>query len=382
MILHNHLGRVPGQPQPRMTDRPWTRTPLLVLAILALLAGLWAGLLRLAWPLAMFRPDLALAHGPLMVCGFLGTLISLERAVALGRGWAYAAPAATGAGGALVLAGVGGVGGPVLVVIGSAVLVAIFVAVLRMQFEPFVVVMALGALALLVGNAAWLGGAPVFRVVPAWLGFLVLTIAGERLELSRMLFHPPRVERLFLALAGALVVALGVASAWPESGWRAAGVVLVALAAWLARYDVARFTVRRTELTRFIAVCLLSGYGWLAVGGVLAAVFGAVAAGPAYDAVLHSVFVGFVFSMIFGHAPIIFPSVLGVPITYRPTAYVPLALLHGSLVLRLAGDLLPGTFALRQWGGMLNAIAVVLFLVLTVSGIVTSLRRPAAPFAS
>ena len=33
-------------------------------------------------------------HGPLMVCGFLGAVIGLERAAALGRLWAYAAPLA------------------------------------------------------------------------------------------------------------------------------------------------------------------------------------------------------------------------------------------------------------------------------------------------
>ena len=351
--------------------------PLLVLGALALGAGLWAGLVRLGW--VMGAPTLALLHGPLMVCGFLGTLISLERAVALGRRWAYAAPATTGLGGVLLAASVGTWYGPLLIVVGSLVLVAVFGAVLRIQLQPFAVVMALGAVAWLVGNVAWLGGAAVLHVVPWWMGFVVLTIAGERLELSRMLLHAPRVERLFLVLAGLLVVALVVTAVAPGPGWRLVGVALVALAAWLARYDVARFTVRQSGLTRFIAVCLLAGYAWLAVGGVLAVVFGSVAAGPAYDVVLHAVFVGFVFSMVFGHAPIIFPSVLGVPITYRPLAYVPLVLLHASLGLRLVGDLLlaggiAGAFPVRAWGGMLNAVAVVLFLALTVYGIVKGQR--------
>ena len=51
--------------------------------VLALLAALWAGLLRLGWRLPPLQPQLAGAHGPLMVVGFLGTLIALERAVAL-----------------------------------------------------------------------------------------------------------------------------------------------------------------------------------------------------------------------------------------------------------------------------------------------------------
>ena len=75
----------------------YQRLPLLALSILALLAALWAGLVRLGWSLPVGPPGvLYVAHGPLMVCGFLGTLISLERAVALGEGWSYAAPTLSG----------------------------------------------------------------------------------------------------------------------------------------------------------------------------------------------------------------------------------------------------------------------------------------------
>jgi hypothetical protein len=83
--------------------------------------------------------------------------------------------------------------------------------------------------------------------------------------------------------------------------------------------------------------------------------------------------------MIMGHAPMIFPAVLGVGIPYRPRFYVHLAALHGSLVLRIMGDLLPWQSA-RQWGGLLNALAIVLFFVNTASSVRIghpSLERPA-----
>ncbi len=336
------------------------RYPLLGLGMLALLAGLCGGLLRLGWGGGHIPDSLALTHGPLMVCGFLGTLISLERAVALRHAWAYPVPLLAGLGGVLAMAGVDG--GPLLFTASGLGLVGLYAALLRMQAEPFLQVMALGAGAWLVGNAIWHSGAAVHEAVPWWMGFLVLTIAGERLELSRMLLHGLRVERMFLVLAGGLAAALAVAAFAPGPGMRLLGAALVALAAWLARYDVARQTVRQAGLTRFIAVCLLAGYAWLGVGGVLALVYGDVAAGPTYDALLHAVFVGFVFSMIFGHAPIIFPAVLGVAPFYRPAFYAPLGLLHASLFLRVGGDL-GGGFALRRWGALLNAAAVVLYLV-------------------
>src|SRR5690606_24744463 len=74
----------------------------------------------------------------------------------------------------------------------------------------------------------------------------------------------------------------------------------------------------------------------------------------------HAFFVGFVFAMIFGHAPIIFPAVLRAPIRYHPVLYLPLALLHLALVARIAGDLVPHP-AMRKWGGTGNVVAILLF---------------------
>ena len=93
----------------------------------------------------------------------------------------------------------------------------------------------------------------------------------------------------------------------------------------------------------------------------MALVYGGIPAGPVYDAMLHSIFLGFVFAMIFGHAPIIFPAVLGVDIQYHPRLYTPLILLHASLILRVGGEL-QGFGGARLWGGLLNVLAVLLYL--------------------
>ena len=79
-------------------------------------------------------------------------------------------------------------------------------------------------------------------------------------------------------------------------------------------------------------MCLLSGYAWLAVGGaVILASGGLLPGSPSYDAAVHALAMGFVFSMVFGHAPIIFPAVMRVRMPYHWTFYAPLALLHLSL---------------------------------------------------
>lgn len=166
----------------------------------------------------------------------------------------------------------------------------------------------------------------------------------------------------------ALLVGLALTSIAPDVGVRLTGVALMTLAGWLGIFDIARRTVWTSGLTRFIAVSLLSGYLWLGVAGLLALCSGHVSAGPQYDAILHALFLGFVFSMIFGHAPIIVPAVLGLGVTYRPAFYVHLALLHASLALRVFGDLVPWLSA-RQWGGLLNGLAIVIFFANTAYGV-------------
>lgn len=68
---------------------------------------------------------------------------------------------------------------------------------------------------------------------------------------------------------------------------------------------------------------MLSGSAWLAIGGLLMVMVGGVYGGFPYDAILHSVFVGFVFAMIFGHAPIIIPALLKVPLRFSNWSYLP-----------------------------------------------------------
>jgi hypothetical protein len=194
-----------------------------------------------------------------------------------------------------------------------------------------------------------------------------------------------RRARLLFAGAAAIFVAgllaslaTGPGTALPGQpvpvGIRLTGVGLLALAAWLARYDVARRTVRGHGVTRYMALALLTGYVWLAVGGGLWAGVGQMADGRGYDAELHAVFLGFVMSMIFAHAPVIVPSVLGRPLTFRRALYVPLGLLQASLVLRLAGGDAAGSPAAWQWGGSLNEVAILLFL--AVAAVLVVRSRP------
>jgi mono/diheme cytochrome c family protein len=361
------------------TTRDAIRFPLLFSAFATLLIALWAGLLRLGWELPPLRSDGATVHGALMVSGFLGILIGLERAVAA-TGFAekpwlrippYSAPLLTALGSIILLVGLPKPG-VLLISLGSLLLVDLFVYFICKHIALYTVVMGLGTVAWFVGNFLWLQDKPLYQATPWWMAFLILTIAGERLELSQVRWClSPNAYRLFKLAAGVFLtgVALTVFS-W-NVGIRMMGLGAVALAAWLLCYDIARRTIRQRDLPRFIATCLLAGYIWLGIGGLLTIYFGGAKAGLHYDAFLHAVFLGFVFSMIFAHAPIILPSITGFSVTYHRRFYLHLILLHLSLLLRVGGNLGLGLSA-RRWGGLLNVVVLLIFLGSTAYAVLSS----------
>jgi hypothetical protein len=348
------------------------RLPLLALAMLSLLAALWGGLGRLGFTFPPPAVGLISLHGPLMVSAFLGTLIGLERAVGIGRRWAFAGPLASGLG-AIALLAAPGSAGPLLFVLAGLVLVEVLLLAYRLQPTWAGATIAAGAACWPVGGALWAAGRPVASAVSWWIAFLALTIAGERLELTRFLVPTRRDHVLFGLAAGTLLAGALLSVANADAGVRVLGAGCVALALWLSAKDIARRNLRRTDLPRYTAVCLLIGYAWLAVSGLCALAFGAEAAGPRYDAWLHSFFVGFVLSMVFGHAPIIFPAVLMRPMPFRTRFYAHLALLHATLLVRVVSDLAGFADGVR-WGGLGNVLAVLLFVGNAVSAVVAGRR--------
>lgn len=352
--------RAPAAARPARAGLAWQRLPLLALGLIALVLGLSGGLARLG--LGAPVPAAAGAHGPLMLLGFFGVLIALERAVAFGALWGYGVPLLEGAGSAALL-----LGGPApaLFAASAAGLLALTTWLWARQPEPHAALLVAGAASQLLGSLGWALGLAFSAVLPAWLGFLVLTIAAERLELSRLRPRGPAAQASFWLLAWAC--ALGCGAALFEAPWALPllGASLLGLAVWLLRHDIARHTVRTQGLTRYVAICLLSGYAWLALAGALIARHGLPAGSFVYDAALHALLLGFVFAMVFGHAPLIGPALLRIRLPFHPSQYLPLVLLHTSLALRLAGDAAQEQ-ALRQAGAWGSVAAIALFIALLI----------------
>ena len=66
------------------------RLPIILLAMVCLLSGVWSGLSRMGWDIPLL--PITAHHGAIMVSGFIGTLISLEKIIPLKRKVLYLIP--------------------------------------------------------------------------------------------------------------------------------------------------------------------------------------------------------------------------------------------------------------------------------------------------
>jgi len=354
---------------PSLALRP-LRFVLLACGLIALVVGLWTGLARLGVGLMGVAPRLVEFHGALMVCGFFGTLICIERAVALNRPLAYFIPLFAAMGVVALLAGTITLAGVAFLSASVALAAASLWNMRRLQSSLLALAPSIAALCWGLGTLTWLAERPLGESAGWWLAFLVLTVAAERLELSRIVAPPAMAKVVFAAAIAVLLI--GVARGElerPLSLFIGSGLILCG--AWLLIYDLARRTVRLSGQIRFTALCMLLGHCWLIVAGL------ELLARPLhlvtywYDAVVHAITLGFVLSMVFGHALIIFPSVVGLKLRYSPVLYVPLLLLHMSVAIRIVGDF-SGWQDIRSVSGFLTIVALIGFAI-TVA--VASIRK-------
>ncbi|RYZ19550.1 MAG: hypothetical protein EOO16_19630 [Chitinophagaceae bacterium] len=325
----------------------------LPLVLLALLAAIWSGLLRTGWALPL--PLAAANHGNFMVNGFLASLIILERSVLFRGWWVRVLPALSAASVPAFLFGAPLLAEGLLLASATGFLLLCAWFVYRHR-ELHYYVFAAGAGFALCGHLVFLRTNSYAAASGWWMAFLLLTIVAERLELTKFLPHPRGRQAILLTALALVLPALLL----PVGGHYLLSLSLGVTALWLLRYDMARHALRAGGSHRYSGWLLLTGYGWLLVASGLLLVQARLPLG--YDAVLHSFFIGFVFSMIFAHAPVILPALLKRRLhVYHPLLYVPFGFLQLSLLLRICADV-EGAPALRRWAGLGNGTAIVLFL--------------------
>ena len=363
----------PGSP------RPGPGLIVLGLGGACLLAGLDAALLRLGARVPVGGAALAALYAPVMLVGFLGAVIALERAVAVGEAWALLAPAGGASGCLALVAGVPEPAGQVLAFLGALVLCAIYVRLHRRAASISVDIGAMGAIALTGGDLLWLRGAAVEACVPLWLLFPVLALVGARLEPapdSSGAVPGTLVQEAVRAVSAAAL--LGACLLGVTGGARLLiGLALLALAAVMIRDDAARRAVRATGAARLAAAWALAGHLWLAVAGLvwsLGPLDAASGAGSGtYDILVRAIVLGYALSMIMARLvarvearspTTALAAHRGLP--HRRTMWPSWALLHAGLALWAVSQA-RGASALQRAGGVISVVAVLVLMLLALA---------------
>lgn len=333
-----------------------TRIPFMLFAVINLIAGIWSGLLKIGWNLPV--STMAVHHGAIMVGGFLTTLIALEKVIPLKKKLGFVVPVMSALSLVMVIPGYYQIGLYLLLLgsIGLFLIQAYYVYLYPRELP--MILMGLGAAALIVGNVMLIKLKFYPAAFPWWMGFLLFTITAERLELSRFL-PVTRATKfwLLLFLAGYLV---GVTMPFHTFGRYLSGVACLLISIWMLRHDIIRIGIRKQGLTQFSSVALLLANVWLMITGLLLLL--PEQSPYAYDMIVHSFFIGYTLSMIFAHGPIILPGVLGVQgKPFHPILYGGLGLLQLSLVVRLTADAWIKT-DWRALSGILSSLAIVVYL--------------------
>ena len=337
--------------------------PRLLLAATATLAvaGFYGGLARIGVPLPYADAPSGL-HGVIMMQGVFGTLVPLERAVALRTPAWLVGPALSILATASLIAGAPELFGLTLFAMSAVLFCCMSAYVVRLQPASFTLALFLGSASLKVAAIENLvNDGDVTSAVPWWLSFLVLTVAGERLELSRLMGHGRGSVTAFFGAATVLLAGAAMGFDRP-SGPLVYGIGLMLLAAWLLRFDIAHRTIRMQGKARFMGVAILCGHAWLAVAAIVA--FALPSGAGSMDALIHTITIGFGLSMVMGHALIILPAVAGVAIQYSPSMFVPLLLLQASVAWRIVADAL--VVELRWSAGVFAVLALAAFVAFAV----------------
>ena len=176
--------------------------------MLCLAGGVLTGLVRAGTNLPEQLSFNAAIHSILVISGFFGTVIGLERAVATQRLWPYLAPLFSGLAGLALLLALDLTVVSLLFTLGSLCFVLASIHVYKKHPATHAMVLLLAAALWLIGNSLWLLQGTFWTSIPYGLSFLVLTIAGERLELTR--FLPPKpFSKIFFIANVFLIIEIG-----------------------------------------------------------------------------------------------------------------------------------------------------------------------------
>jgi len=342
---------------------------ILLFAFVNLIVGMISGLGRMGWRIPL--PEAFAHHGAIMVGGFLGSLIALEKVIPLKKFGLFIGPLLSATSVIVIIAG-NFQYAVIMIIAASLLLQIVYGYYLEKQYSLYLLLALIGAMCWFFGNLLLLWKQFYAMVLPWWMGFLLFTIVSERMELSKFL---PVTRRSRISLVSFLgLFLLGIILPFHGIGIYIAGLSLVLISIWLMRHDVVRLIVKLNGLAKFTGIALLCGYVALLLEGIFLITLRDVAFG--YDVIVHTFFLGFIFSMIFAHGPIILPGVLGLTVKpYHPLFYFPLVILYGSLFIRILADAMVLASDFQKISGWFSAGGILFYFTLLLISTVRALRH-------
>ncbi len=174
-------------------------------------------------------------------------------------------------------------------------------------------------------------------VALAALAFPAATILVERLEMS-LNFHKVAAKiALWLLIAWCAVWNLAVW--WKHLSLTVLGAAtfLVAIAA-ITQDRSLRISGATSRMHRFLQRALFVSYAWLILGSLAMMLSGYLPGAVVKDILFHTMGLGFIFTMILAHAPLILPAALG-KLPAQSAPLLPFVVFQLMTVLRIGADL-------------------------------------------
>jgi hypothetical protein len=374
-IYIEHPVRVQGQSKDRAL---WPYRGVMVLGALCFLMAVVLGIWRIAITRGFLLPPIPEwipVHGHIMIGGFLAALIIFERMIALrihGLIWV-----------------------PYVYVFSSLFLqtqapmvrllhlIALVGWILHrwMSYKTFhrwekPVVESIAFIVLSFALLSSGGLSARIEVGLSALAFPIAVIAIERLELS-MQFKKTGARIVLFGLIGWCVL-------WIVSTWRgipnlsAMGIVTLILTCFLAFYDLSlrtRTSKSAHNLHGFLKLALIFAYLWLFAGSIVMVFWFTISGAILKDILFHLFGLGFIFTMILGHAPLILPAALGkMPPNKAPL--IPFLIFQAATLIRIVGDFaLMQSVLLWQWTGWITGVVSALAFFIYLVTLFFSLKR-------
>ena len=346
--------------------------------LLAVITGIWRAALTRGFLLSPI-PEWWPPHGHLMIGGFLATLIMFERMVALRIHFLIWVPYSYALTAIFLHTG----WWPLRVVHFAALAGWLWhcrkaIQVFHNKEKPLVESVAYLTLSLALNYPGGLPASPTVSL--AALSFPVAAIAVERLELSLQFQRKGSRAILWGLILWCILWISSVWTAFPPLNLM--GFLTLLLFVGITCFDTA---LRRSPqlltggLHSFLRVALYVAYGWLLLSSLAMILWNRLEGAIAKDLVFHLIGLGFIFSMILAHAPIILASTLGKLPPLKP-AWVPFVLFQAMTVLRAVGDLsVSHSVSFWTWTGWISGVGHLFAFLGYVAVSFTSLRRPAPP---